>query len=178
MGRRTMLATALTLALGPGAASELRQGGQPPAPGAGEPAASVPLESGLVEQTGRRLAQFVVTVLGPPSRTSRLTPGDFEVTIDGRAVDALFVDPLRAGQDLPRRATAAATPGGTTTAVDPSGTEATATSPATTVSYMLYFDQAHLTPAGRARAIDVARQLVPELIDEHSRAKARKSNRV
>jgi hypothetical protein len=103
---------------------------------------------GLVESAGARLAQLDVIVTGPRDAASALVPGDFDVSVGGRKIEAFELD----------RACAAAS-----TAKDPRPAAARA------ASYLFYFDQRHLTPAGRRRALQAARDIVPRLIAGGSR---------
>lgn len=119
-----------------------------------------PRDLGLVERAERRLVQIDVTVLGPAERVSALTADDFRVTVSGREIDGLLVDRLCAGERSATTLPAAGT-------LDTGSVDAAAP-PAT--SYLFYFDQHHLTMAGRERSIELARTLVDSLIMGTSRA--------
>ena len=110
---------------------------------------SEPRPSGLVEEAESRLAQIDVTVTGPPDVAASLRPEDFRVKINLRWLDEITVDRF------------CPAPGETAIAGRPPGPG---------VSYLFYFDQPHLTTAGRVRAMDVARQLVPQLVVDGNRA--------
>jgi VWFA-related protein len=136
-------------------------------PGAGAAGAEAqpdePIDPGVRERTGRRLAQVDVTVHGPSDTVATLTRADFELTVDGTAVDDFLVDARCADpavvSDSSRRGRRAVVP----PRDDPP-------SPPVAASYLFYFDQAHLTPVGRARAIDLAHKIVNELIVGGARA--------
>ena len=106
------------------------------------------LDLGLAEQVGTELAQFDVSLRGAPAVLAGLVPDDFEIRIGLRRLREFRIDRLcEAGagpvDDAPR------------TAVD---------RPFPRPTYLLYFDQPHLTQAGRQRAIDLAREIVPVLL--------------
>jgi len=122
-------------------------------------------DSGLVETTQRRLIQLDVTVGGPREAISDLTRDDFELIIGGRNLDSFIVDNLCRLE--------------AETEVEPVPEEPTADSPQPTaaagpprarVSYLIYFDQRHLTMAGRQNALDIARDLIRELVVDGNRA--------
>jgi VWFA-related protein len=123
--------------------------------------AGEPRQTDLVETVERRLAQIDVTVSGPREVISDLHREDFDVkiglstlvdfTVDNlcllpdeepQRVEALVEEPLPAAPEAPRR-------------------------PRT--SFLFYFDQHHLTMAGRARSIDLAQEMIPELITDGNR---------
>jgi VWFA-related protein len=110
-----------------------------------------PRETTLVEQTESRLVQLDVTVTGPREVASDLGLADFSLKVHGRRLEAFEVD-----RDC-------APPG----AGDPAAPYR-ARRPA--VSYLLYFDQPHLTLPGRARALDLARDVVTRLMLDGSQA--------
>ncbi len=107
-----------------------------------------PQESGLTETTRARLAQIDVTVYGPADVVGTLTADDFELRIQATNIKEFTVDRLCG---------------------PPSGTGPASDSPLHP-SYLLYFDQPHLTLAGRQNAIDIARRLVAELVVAGARA--------
>ncbi len=104
-----------------------------------------PRDSGVVERAERRLAQLDFSVSGPPKIVSQLTAEDFEIRVNLRNISEfqlyrLCADPATS-PDVP----------------DVIG------------SYLLYFDQPHLTLPGRQRGLDLARRMIPELIRGGSR---------
>ncbi len=123
--------------------------------------AEEPLDLGIEEQTERRLAQVDVAVSGPAEVIGGLTAGDFElfvgnITLGGQAFQPLFADRIcPAAQDPEDRPATA------------SGSPAAKTSK---FQYVFFFDQAHLTFAGRERALDLARELVETLVKDGSSA--------
>ncbi len=118
----------------------------PEGPGADEEV----LDVGLAERVGTELAQFDVSLRGAPEVLAGLTPADFKIRIGLRRLLDFRID-RRCGDETGSAAAAAA-------ALDP------AVVPRPT--YLLYFDQPHLTQAGRQRAIDLAREIVPALVAE------------
>jgi VWFA-related protein len=105
-----------------------------------------PLPSGPTETAEVHLAQIDVTVYGPPEAVSSLTADDFALQIQLTKVRSFTVDRLCPEVSAPD-APAASAP-----------------------TYLFYFDQPHLTFAGRANAIDIARELVATLVDHGARA--------
>jgi VWFA-related protein len=125
------------------------------------PAREEPRETGLVERAERRLVQLDVSVSGPRQAIQGLSASDFELAVGGRRIESFEVDDLcrpPAPQAEPPRPPAA----------EPQGpAEAVAAAPAVAPSpttFLFYFDQPHLTMAGRQNALDLSRDLVRELI--------------
>ena len=106
-----------------------------------------PQDSGLVEKTGARLVQVDVSVTGPPDVIATLGPEDFRVKVNGIPREEFTIDRLCEASGQQRQ---------------------TATSVPST--FLFYFDQTHLTLAGRVRAFEIARELVPRLLDGRNRA--------
>jgi len=119
---------------------------------------AVPHRTGLVEEVGHELVQLEVHVDGPPELVASLGPADLDVVIGGRRIERFAVD--------------RACPGGVVAA--DAGTDgippAAAASPYRT-SYLFYFDQHHLRIEGRARALELARSLVPEVLRDGGNAR-------
>ncbi len=123
-----------------------------------------PLPSGLEEKVERRLVQLDVTVEGKSVEIHELTAADFEVFVAGREIADLAVDRLCPSPETE----------GERAAVGPEGSQPPlpagappATAPAT---FVFFFDQPHLTLAGRQRGLEVARDLVSRLIRGSDRA--------
>jgi VWFA-related protein len=110
-----------------------------------------PRRTELVEEAATRLAQLDVTVTGPPDVVSSLGRADFELKVHFRWLEAFEAD----SHCAPPEAEGV-----------PTRQEAQRPS----VSYLFYFDQPHLTLPGRARAMDVARELVIRLVADGDRA--------
>jgi VWFA-related protein len=110
-----------------------------------------PREVGLTERSESRLAQLDITVIGPPEIVCRLTGDDFTIKINAREIDSFQLDRLCAAPFEKEEPEAAAAP----------------LAPA---SYLFYFDQPHLTMAGRQRSLDSARQLITGLLADGTRA--------
>ncbi len=116
------------------------------------PASEKPKSIGLVEKAGVRLVQLDVTLSGKPDAISRLSRDDFEVWLGSQQIkDFQFdvVGTLSAAEEPKEGAATRGTP-----------------RPAT---YLFYFDQRHLTNAGRRRALDMAAEMIPKLIVGGSR---------
>ncbi len=156
-GRRRSRSLGLRCALTVGLATLAAQD----APPQSTPPEAAPKKIDLVETTERRLVQIDVTALGPAAAIASLTAADFQLVVNGQWIEAFTVDRLcgepaaglrvAAGQAEPERAApalAAARP---------------------TTSYLIYFDQHHLTLAGRQNAIDDAREMIPTLLADGSR---------
>ncbi len=152
---RTIVAVALLGALPGSLTSEEPR----PAP------AEQPRQLGLAERVEARLAQIEVTVSGPRDLVSTLTKDDFEVWINRAPLREFTVDrlcqPPEAEREEPRGEAAAAR--------RQEGRPAPAPRVAAT-NYLLYFDQGHLTMAGRQTAIEMARDLVRTLVRDGGRA--------
>jgi VWFA-related protein len=125
---------------------------------ADDPAPPAPRESGLVEEVGRELVQLDVRIDGPPELLATIGPDDLELVIGGRLIERLIVDRTCAGEAAVARA-AAGEP-----AASPSA-------PAYQTSYLFYFDQHYLRVDGRARAIELARSLVPQVLRDGARVR-------
>ena len=124
-----------------------------------------PREVDLIEQTGRRLAQLDVSVSGPDEAIANLTAEDFELVVGGKFIESFIVDRACNLQERVVRTTAPA-------ASDP--TETPAPAPAVPLgpkpTYLFYFDQHHLTGAGRQNSLDTARTIVDQLVRDGGRA--------
>jgi VWFA-related protein len=110
-----------------------------------------PRRTDLVEEAESRLAQIDVTVIGPRDAVSSLDRADFELKIHLRRLDEFEVD-----RDC-----------GLPEVVDLAAPQETLRP---SVSYLFYFDQPHLTLPGRARAMDIARELVARLVADGDQA--------
>ncbi len=154
--RNHLIVVTLAVALAPYAV--------PPAqtPDAGGESATAK-RSGLVERTGRRLAQLDVSVSGPDEQVANLEAEDFELVVGARRYDDLIVDRLceRAEGGAERTVEEVRSEGGTVESPGP------AAGPHPT--FLFYFDQIHLTQRGRNEALQTAQELVPELIRDGAR---------
>lgn len=128
-----------------------------PAPQSG--ADREPQPSSLVERAESRLAQLDITVTGEPDVVSSLTAEDFVVRVNFRRIVDFHLDRFCAPGSAtgPDSSTSTSIPG------EPR-------SEALAASYLFYYDQTQLTLAGRQRALDVSRQLIPSLITGGHRA--------
>ena len=100
----------------------------------------------LIERAETRLAQIDVTVTGPAELVQHLGPEDFKLKVQLKRFTSFAIDAQCRDETLDEAA------------------------PGTAMRYLLYFDQPHLTFAGRARSIDVARELVLRLVHEGAEA--------
>jgi len=111
---------------------------------AAAPESGRPVDLGVTEETGTSLAQIEVTLTGPPQALARVEAGSFELALGIHDVAHLLVDGSCAAPE----------------AADVLPTESFPRRPTT---WMLYFDQPHLTVTGRTRALEIAREVLPRL---------------
>lgn len=125
------------------------------AAGADEPPGDAAVASGVVERTGVRLLQVDVSLSGPADIAARLDEEDFEVLVRGDPVEKFFVDGFcddpAPEQGKPDAAAPVPSPFSLPT------------------TFLFYFDQPHTTTAGRRHGIEVARDLIPRLLDGGAR---------
>ena len=114
-----------------------------------------PRKIDLVEKTERRLVQIDVTARGPAADISSLTREDFTLVVNGEWIESFTVDRLCGTQEGHSATHVAAE-----TAQQPPPT----IPPTGTPTFLLYFDQHHLSIAGRQTAIDDARRMIPDLV--------------
>jgi VWFA-related protein len=125
-----------------------------------------PREIGLVEKVFRNLAQIDVTVTGPEAVIGELSAEDFELVVGGRFIEDFIVDKVcRQAQET--KSETALLPAPELAAEQSVGQPAARTAPAT---YLFYFDHHHLKPSGRQNALDMAREMIPELVVDGNRA--------
>jgi VWFA-related protein len=105
-----------------------------------------PKDLGLVEKAGRRLVQIDLSVTRRDGSSVDILPGDLEVRVGKTLIRDFTLDRI-----------CSPTAPAVLTSLAPASTPVIA-------SYLFYFDEPHLTYAGRARALDVARELVRHLI--------------
>jgi hypothetical protein len=60
-------------------------------------------DSGLIEETRRRLVQLDVSLTGPPELTADLQAEDFRLVVGGKAIQDFHVDRVCGGQPRPAR---------------------------------------------------------------------------
>lgn len=102
---------------------------------------------GQAPSTGRRPpARLDVSVRGPEEAIRSLTEEDFDLRVGGRRIEEFDLD----------RICEAPAP----------GDEVPPTAPAT---FVFYFDQNLFSVAGRTRAFELAREMIPELVTGHSK---------
>jgi VWFA-related protein len=123
-----------------------------------EPSASPPpspKDLGLTERVQRRLVQIDVSLKGPADRLAGLGVDHFTLTVAGRMLKPVAVDPLCPG---------------TAPALVEAGTGSPPEAAHTPTTYLFYFDQRNLTFVGRTRAAEQAKALIPRLVREGNRA--------
>jgi hypothetical protein len=131
---------------------------------AGAAADQPPKPTALTEKVEKRLVQLDVAVEGDPSTIRAITAKDLALYVGEHEVQGLIVDPLCADEPPPARPAekdhAAEIP--------PSVAAPQVTRPRAT--FVLFFDQTHLTLAGREFALITARELINRLVVEGTRA--------
>jgi VWFA-related protein len=125
-----------------------------------------PRDIDLIEETGRRLAQLDVSVSGPDEAIADLTAEDFELIVGGNFIESFIVD-RACSVEQTVLSEAAAEPDGTTA---PAMAQAPAVPVGPRPTYLLYFDQHHLTMSGRQNALDTARTIVDKIVRDGARA--------
>ncbi len=124
-------------------------------------AAEEPKRIGLVEKAGSHLAQIDVTLTGKPEVLESLGPDDFSVRVLFRQIGDVIVDRVcQSAAQIPKSEPAGASP-----APAVARTITVRSRPAT---YLFFFDQTHLTMAGRQRALDLSREIIPKLVTGES----------
>jgi VWFA-related protein len=116
-----------------------------------------PQRTDLVETTERRLVQIDVSVKGERGIISDLKREDFRLAVGFDKVPEFILDNLCVLPDDDPTQTVEVV-------VEQPGEAQPATPRQTLPNFLFYFDQHHLTMAGRANSIDTARELVSELI--------------
>ena len=120
---------------------------------------SPPLDLGVTEETGTVLGQIDVTLTGKPDALAQIGPQSFELWVGGRKIERFLADGL-----CPAAAPASAA---SHLQEPPAAQAEPSRRPAT---WILYFDQPHLTVQGRARAIQMARDSLPGILQPGDRA--------
>ncbi len=131
---------------------------------AGKPSPDEPKKIGLVEKAGTHLAQVDVTVSGKPEILETLGPDDFALWVLRKRVDHVLVDRV-CQPEASKEPEAPKEPEVPKAPKEPARQDARSitvrSQPAT---YLFYFDQPHLTMAGRQRALDLAREIIPKVM--------------
>lgn len=114
-----------------------------------------PLDSKLEERLETELVQLDVAIDGSAEAVRSLQAKDFSLTVGGKDIEGFTADPLC--NESP-----------------PEGREAEpdvrAPQGASVPSFLFYFDQPHLTIAGRTMALDLAHDLIDRLVVRGARA--------
>ncbi len=120
---------------------------------ANPPVLEAPGYPALADKDTANLLQLDVTLSGDPATLSTLTSSDFEIWVGKRQIEEVRLDaPGIVAAAQGQRESGRALP---------------ASSPA--AAYVFYFDQRHLTPAGRERSLSEAAELIPRLVVGGSR---------
>jgi hypothetical protein len=135
------------------------------APGAPPNPSPAPVVVPGTEKVETQLVQLDVGVEGDVDAVRRLTPSDLDLLVDGREPPGLVIDKL-CGPTAPATRTAVAPDA---SPVEPPKV-VPAVAPTQRPAYLFFFDQPHLTLAGRARSLSIARDLVDRLIVGGARA--------
>jgi VWFA-related protein len=125
-----------------------------------------PVEVGLEERAKRRLVQLDVTVTGPPDVIANLTATDFDLAIMGRPVADFTIDRV-CERTEPAREPVKDRPEPDPEQLFEPGEPSL---PPRKANYLFYFDQAHLNMTGRMRSLELARELVRQLVDNGDQA--------
>ncbi len=125
---------------------------------------------GLREETERGLVQLDVSVQGPEESIRGLSKGDFELIVMGRRIDEFLVDsvcydPVTVASSTPEESETPATTPAAPVPVRP------------TITYLLYFDHSFLTQEGRIRSVQIARDMIGDLMGNGNRAMVVSSGR-
>jgi len=113
---------------------------------AAPPEPAPPVDLGVTEETGASLGQVDVTLTGPPEALARVGPESFRVRVGNRDVEHVIADRLCPAGDL----------------ASPSAPRPT--------TWILFFDNPRLTLGGRTRAIEMARDALPQILGPGDRA--------
>ena len=116
-----------------------------------------PRRTDLVETTERRLAQIDVSVEGPREAIANLGREDFRLQVGLAKIEDFTVDNICVLPDEEETHQAEVV-------VEEHAVPAPVARPRPSTNFLFYFDQHHLTMAGRARSIDLALEMIPELI--------------
>jgi len=142
------------------AAVRAAAGDGPPAPPADQP----PKPTSLTETVEKRLVQLDVAVEGDPAAIRAITAKDFALYVGEHEIQGLIVDHLCGDEPPPaapsKEADAAETP---PPVVAPPVPRPRAT-------FVFYFDQPHLTMAGRDLSLETTRDLINRLVVEGTQA--------
>lgn len=114
-----------------------------------------PRDVGIEQRVKRELLQIDLSVRGPLDVIESLAPSNLQIKIARREFPVSALDRVCASDVRP---------------VPTSSDTATAGSSRRHASFLFYFDQHHLTPEGRERSIELARELVPQLIRDGNHA--------
>ena len=124
-----------------------------------------PRSTSMVERAGARLVQLDVTLRGPASTLDALTRDDFVLKLGITRIDDFEVDKVCRDSSAGRSLEVPV--GGIREPEEPAAVPLPGLGPTT---FLFYFDQPHLTMAGRQEGVEIARELIRELIVDGNRA--------
>ncbi len=124
-----------------------------------EPPPAPPLDVGVTEETGTALAQIDVTLTGPPEALAQVRRESFQLWVGGKKLESFSADGV----------CPAATPSSRGKPEEEAAVPEEAP-PARPASWLLYFDMWHLTQSGRARAIQLAKDTLPQILGKGDQA--------
>ena len=113
---------------------------------AATPESAPPVDVGVTEETGTTLGQVDVTLSGPPEALARVGAQSLRLRVGNRDVEHVIADRLCA-------------------AADPEIAESQRPT-----TWVLFFDNPRLTLGGRTRAIQMAREALPQILGPGDRA--------
>jgi hypothetical protein len=138
---------------------------------AAPPANPPPRPTGLTETVEKRLVQLDVAVEGDPAAIRAITAKDFALYVGEREVQGLIVDRLCGDEPAPNVST-------TDDQVAPSPQPSVVPPvPRSRATFVFYFDQPHLTMAGRELSLETTRDLISRLVVNGAQASIVSSGR-
>ncbi|ANM31849.1 hypothetical protein ABI59_23260 [Acidobacteria bacterium Mor1] len=121
-----------------------------------------PQRSDVVERALGRLYQLDVTVTGPEDAIKDLGVEDFDLVVNSNFMEEFFVDRVCRSVFETPAPDSEPVDDSAESGAEPAATPAPVAGPRAT--FLMYFDQVHLSLAGRSRALQMARDLVPQLV--------------
>jgi hypothetical protein len=134
------------------------------------PTNETPRKSTLEENAERRLVQLDATLQGSKEALEAITVEDFQLIVGGEFIEDFTIDRICGEPTLvPREALSPGTIANTEEPIPFVGP---------TPTYLLYFDQPHLTQNGRRNSLRMARELLPDLIQGGAHASVVSNSRM
>jgi len=132
---------------------------------AAPPADQPPKPTSLTETVEKRLVQFDVAVEGDPDAIRVITAKDFVLYVGAHEVTGLIVDRL-CGDEPP----VSGSPANDDQVKESPPPSVALPVPRSHATFVFYFDQPHLTMAGRSLSLETTRDLINRLVVEGARA--------